>query len=109
MALDAHAAALSTEGAVGSGRLSFASARGGYREKSVFFDRGAQRAGTFVLETIDAAIDRGVLPALPRKGACEGCAFRGACGPDEERRSRVKTDRKDEHVRGELDALRARP
>jgi ATP-dependent helicase/nuclease subunit B len=108
MALDAHAAALGTEGAVGSGRLSFASARGGYREKSVFFDRGAQRAGMFALETIDAAIDRGVLPALPRKGACDRCAFRGACGPDEERRSRVKNDRKDEIVRGELDALRGR-
>lgn len=106
MALEAHGAALGTPGRVDGARLLYASARGGFRERWVRHDEGSRRAGRQVLEAIDAAIDRGVLPALPREGACTGCAFRGLCGPAEERRARGKTERADAHVRDELARVR---
>ncbi len=107
MALEAHAKELATPGPVGSARLLYASARGGFRERSVALDTTARRAGMAVLEAVDAALERGVLPALPREGACARCTFRGLCGPDEERRARGKDDRRDGHVHGELGGLRA--
>lgn len=106
MALEAHGAALATTGRVEGARLLYASARGGFRERWVRLDDASRRSGRQVLEAIDAAIDRGVLPALPREGACAGCGFRGLCGPAEERRARGKTDRADAHVRDELSRVR---
>jgi CRISPR/Cas system-associated exonuclease Cas4 (RecB family) len=39
-----------------------------------------------VIETIDAAIASGFLPAAPAKDACSFCDYRGVCGPREEER-----------------------
>lgn len=68
------------------GRLFYATLRGGY--ESIRFrldDRGRAEIGQ-VLATIDNALNRGVLLAAPRQGACERCDYITVCGPYEEER-----------------------
>jgi CRISPR/Cas system-associated exonuclease Cas4 (RecB family) len=72
---------------VSEARLSFSTTRGGFTERVVPMSDFARLYGTQVLETIDDAIERGILPPAPRKGACEMCDFRAVCGPLEETRA----------------------
>ncbi len=109
LALEAHAAALATPGRVLQARLLFASTRGGFQERVVALDDRSRRAGMEVLDTIDAAIDRGVLPALPHEKACARCSFRALCGPEEDRRTRAKHDKRDAETHRDLARLRGMP
>jgi len=87
------------------GRLSFCTAAGGYRVRSVPLNAQTRRAGLEALEVIDRAIDTGFLPPAPREGACAWCSFRSVCGPAEaERVARKPQDR----LR-DLHELRSRP
>jgi RecB family exonuclease len=72
------------------GRLSFCTARGGYDVHVVPIDPLARLEAGTVFETIDDAIAHGELPPAPREEACRYCDFRPVCGPNEERRVRVK-------------------
>jgi RecB family exonuclease len=79
---------------VEGGQLFFATLRGGYGSVVIRLDdRGRAEAGQ-VLATIDNALNRGVLLAAPREGACETCDYRVVCGPyEEERVGRKPPDR----------------
>ncbi|WP_136921575.1 PD-(D/E)XK nuclease family protein [Polyangium aurulentum] len=77
---------------VADARLLFCTARGGQAEHVVPLDDRARRHALSVVTLVDEAIDRGFFPPAPRDGACDGCAYRVACGPHEERRA----GRKDE-------------
>jgi ATP-dependent helicase/nuclease subunit B len=71
---------------VEGGRLFYATLRGGYRPIPMALnERGRAEIG-LVLATIDNALNRGVLLAAPRKGACEKCDYILVCGPYEEER-----------------------
>jgi hypothetical protein len=47
--------------------------------------------GIEVLETIDRALESGMLPPAPAEKACTFCDFLPVCGPDQERRARRKS------------------
>jgi CRISPR/Cas system-associated exonuclease Cas4 (RecB family) len=74
-------------------RLFFCTSRGGFAERVVPLDERARRAGVYVLEVVERAVEQGFLPPLPRRDACAGCAFRVVCGPHEEERSARKSPR----------------
>lgn len=90
---------------VEEGRLSFATARGGFSERAVPIDDRARYYGNQVLEIIDRALETGLLVPAPREGACKWCDFRTVCGPFEEQR----TARKDRSVLEDLRELRLLP
>lgn len=78
---------------VEASRLSYCTHIGGYEE--INFDLTTQSRAFFqhALKLIDGEIDRGFLPAAPRRGACGMCDYGPVCGPDEERRTaRKKTE-----------------
>ena len=77
---------------VTSGRLYFATRKGGYRELVVPLDEDARDAVVVVLDAVDSGLDAGFLPATPRADACRWCDFRIICGPHEERRQEHKYD-----------------
>ncbi len=75
---------------VTSGRLFYCTQRGGYKEYTVAAKPIARHHLEEVIETIDAAIASGFLPAAPAKDACLFCDYRGVCGPREEERLKRK-------------------
>jgi ATP-dependent helicase/nuclease subunit B len=90
---------------VASGRLYYCTATGDFAERSIALDGDSRESARAVLEVIDQAIVKGFLPAMPLKGACDGCDYRNVCGPHEEIRvSRKRSDRL-----ADLTALRALP
>jgi RecB family exonuclease len=90
---------------VSEARLSFCTAAGGYRIRSVALTGSARGAGVEALEVIDRAIELGFLAAAPRDGACAWCAFRSVCGPHEQQR----IERKPQDRLRDLHELRSRP
>ncbi len=81
---------------VESGRLLFATQRGGYQAFDCKLDERGTRELQVVLVNIDRMIEDGFLPAAPQKKACEYCDYPSVCGPREnlriERKSRDELD-----------------
>ncbi len=69
-----------------SGRLFYATERGGYSEIDIPLDDRAREYTRRALATIDAAVGEGFLPAAPAAEACDLCDYRAVCGPYEETR-----------------------
>lgn len=67
--------------AVASGRLYFCTERGGYREFEQELTEVVRRQGLDALRAIDEALCEGLLPTVPREGACATCDYRRVCGP----------------------------
>jgi ATP-dependent helicase/nuclease subunit B len=84
---------------VDSGRLSYCTSAGEFKEVIVPLDADARAAATQVAAAIDHGLTSGFLPAAPGKDACRYCDYRPICGPWEEERFRKKTQR------GELSLL----
>jgi CRISPR/Cas system-associated exonuclease Cas4 (RecB family) len=85
---------------VESGRLFYATQRGGYQHVLIQANPRGRQFLAKLLSDIDASIGAGFLPPVPEKDACGICDYRVVCGPYEERRMSAK-DRRDER----LDAL----
>jgi ATP-dependent helicase/DNAse subunit B len=89
--------ALATEqlhsGKVSSGRLLYATQRGGYLTIEIPLDQKARLFLGKLLDNIDSMIQNGFLPPVPAKDACPQCEYRLVCGPYEERRF----EKKDKH------------
>ncbi len=90
---------------VGSGRLYYCTAAGGYEERIVDIDDNARVSLEAVMATIHGALKDAFLPAAPEAGDCDWCDYRRICGPYEERRTALKSKKRIEA----LLALRARP
>jgi ATP-dependent helicase/nuclease subunit B len=75
---------------VESGLLFYATQRGNYRRVEIPLTPQARARAAQVLQTIDAAVTEGFLPAAPRAEACAYCDYQAVCGPYEERRVRFK-------------------
>jgi CRISPR/Cas system-associated exonuclease Cas4 (RecB family) len=71
---------------VGESRLFFCTSAGGFKQRPVLLDSAARRLAVEVLETIDRAVERGMLAPAPAEGACAWCEFRPVCGPAGEER-----------------------
>jgi CRISPR/Cas system-associated exonuclease Cas4 (RecB family) len=91
--------------AVHEARLSFCTAAGGFRVRTVALSAQARRAGLEALEVVDRAIELGFLAPAPREGACTWCNFRPVCGASEEQR----LQRKPQDRLRDLHELRSRP
>ena len=78
---------------VESGRLSYCTQRGGYREMVVRLNDQSRHHIERILEIIEDAVATGFLPAAPSREACPRCDYRSVCGPYEYERSRRKTAR----------------
>ena len=83
---------------VESGRLLFATQRGGYQAYECKVDERGLRELQVVLVSIDRMIESGFLPAAPQQKACEYCDYQTTCGP----REGIRIARKS---RDELDLL----
>jgi CRISPR/Cas system-associated exonuclease Cas4 (RecB family) len=86
-------------------RLSFCTAAGGYRVRTVPLSSRSRDAGLEALTIIDRSIELGFLAPAPRDGACAWCSYAAVCGPNEEQRVARKPD---EPLR-DLHELRSRP
>jgi CRISPR/Cas system-associated exonuclease Cas4 (RecB family) len=82
---------------VESGRLVYATQRGGYTTVQIALDERARGFLAKLLGNIDGMIVNGFLPPVPDKDACGICDYRVVCGPYEERRLEKK-DRHDERL-----------
>jgi ATP-dependent helicase/nuclease subunit B len=77
--------------AVSSGRLSYATIAQNYAVIDIPLNDWTRRRAQQALETIDAALRDGFLPAAPREHACRHCDYLPVCGPYEEERVAVKS------------------
>jgi ATP-dependent helicase/nuclease subunit B len=77
--------------AVAFGRLHYATIAQNYAVIDVAINQWSRRRAMQVLETIDAALQDGFLPAAPRVDACKHCDYLAVCGPYEEERVAVKS------------------
>jgi ATP-dependent helicase/nuclease subunit B len=75
---------------VESGRLYYCTADGNYEERVVMLDDFARGYAGIMVDTVGKALDEGFLPAAPAHDACVWCDYLAVCGPNEERRVRVK-------------------
>jgi ATP-dependent helicase/nuclease subunit B len=80
---------------VEGGRLSYSTSAGEFKEVLVALDRRARASAAEVAAALGEALDRGFLPAAPKKDECRFCDYRPVCGPWEEERTRLKQDRGD--------------
>jgi RecB family exonuclease len=94
-----------SEEPVASGRLYYATRRGGYVAREIDLSSHARSHIETVLRTIDGAIADGFLPAAPVKEACRNCDYRLVCGPYEETRA----GRKDKSRLSGLEHIRSVP
>ena len=85
---------------VESGRLFYATQRGGYQQIGVTVNASARRFLSKLLSNIDDATASGFLPPVPEKDACGICDYRVVCGPYEERRAAQAKNRQDERLDG---------
>jgi hypothetical protein len=83
---------------VESGRLFFATQRGGYRQMGIPISDHARLCLARLLQNIDASISSGFLPPVPDKEACSFCDYRLICGPYEEQRTGRFKNRSDERL-----------
>ncbi len=93
------------EQTVDGGRLYYCTADGGFEQRAVVLDERTRAAAGRALAVIDAAIERGFLPAAPDEDACEHCDYRVVCGPYEE----LRVKRKDHDSLHTLHQLREEP
>jgi ATP-dependent helicase/DNAse subunit B len=82
---------------VDSGRLLYATQKGGFTTIEIRLDDRARGFLGKLLGGIDSRIADGFLPPVPDKDACGYCDYRIVCGPYEERRALMK-DRQDERL-----------
>jgi CRISPR/Cas system-associated exonuclease Cas4 (RecB family) len=80
---------------VKSGVLFYCTQRGNYKSVEISLTAESRKWIRQVIRTIDDAIQRGVLPAAPRAGACRICDYESVCGPREEARLKRKESRLD--------------
>jgi ATP-dependent helicase/nuclease subunit B len=85
---------------VESGRLFYATQRGGYQQIVIQITPSARRFLAKLLQDVDEAIATGFLPPVPEKDACRTCDYRTVCGPYEEQRAGRYKDRRDERLDG---------
>ena len=85
---------------VESGRLFYATERGGYQQIVIQINPSAHRFLAKLLQNVDEAIASGFLPPVPEKDACRICDYRTVCGPYEEQRTTHRKDRRDERLDG---------
>jgi CRISPR/Cas system-associated exonuclease Cas4 (RecB family) len=85
---------------VESGRLFYATQRGGYQQIGITVNASARRFLEKLLSNIDDAIAQGFLPPVPEKDACGICDYRAVCGPYEEHRASRAKNRQDERLDG---------
>jgi CRISPR/Cas system-associated exonuclease Cas4 (RecB family) len=71
---------------VESGRLFYATQRGGYSQMQVNVTPQSRLALQRLLADIDGSITGGFLAPYPDKDACKICDYRVGCGPYEEQR-----------------------
>lgn len=90
---------------VESGRLYYCTSDGNYEERVVILDDFARGYAGIMVETVGRSLEEGFLPAAPAHDACVWCDFLAVCGPNEERRVRVKPQQR----LVELKALRELP
>jgi ATP-dependent helicase/nuclease subunit B len=87
--------ALATEQFLGApvscGRLSYATIAQNYAVIDVPMNEWVRQRARKALETIDAALRDGFLPAAPKEKACEHCDYLPVCGPYEEERVAIKS------------------
>jgi ATP-dependent helicase/nuclease subunit B len=77
-------------GPVDSGRLYYCTSDGNYDERVVMLDQYARGYAGIMVETVGSGLEQGFLPAAPGRDACVWCDYLAVCGPNEERRVRVK-------------------
>src|SRR5579871_317435 len=85
---------------VESGRLFYATQRGGYQHIVIPANPRARAFLAKLLQNIDESIATGFLPPNPEKDACRICDYRTVCGPYEELRAAKRKDRRDERLEG---------
>lgn len=85
---------------VESGRLFYATQRGGYQQIGITVNASARRFMEKLLSNIDDAIASGFLPPVPEKDACGFCDYRAVCGPYEEQRASRTKNLQDERLDG---------
>ncbi len=76
---------------VDQGRLSYATIAQNYANLDVLINDWTRQRALAVLRIIDEAMDRGFLPAAPRKDGCKHCEYIPVCGPYEEERVALKS------------------
>lgn len=86
----AYAAAGLLDAEVGEGRLWYSTRRGRYSSLKVPTGEYQRHSLATVTATADSAVEKGLLPAAPREGACSFCDYRPVCGPHEELRIDIK-------------------
>lgn len=81
-------------GRVTDSRLWYCTTDGSFSQREVpveaTHDASARARATGVLQAIDAAVEVGFLPAVPRKDACTWCDFAPVCGPGAQTRTQRK-------------------
>jgi CRISPR/Cas system-associated exonuclease Cas4 (RecB family) len=75
---------------VESGCLYYCTADGDYSFVEVALDEFARGYAGIMVETVGRALEEGFLPAAPADDACVWCDYLAVCGPNEERRVRMK-------------------
>jgi CRISPR/Cas system-associated exonuclease Cas4 (RecB family) len=93
---------------VESGRLFYATQRGGYQHMRIQINDKARQFLAKLLQNIDASICSGFLPPVPAEQACKYCDYRLVCGPYEERRIAQYKNRREERLEA-LTEIRAMP
>jgi ATP-dependent helicase/nuclease subunit B len=85
---------------VESGRLFYATQRGGYQQIGITVSARSRAFVAKLLQDVDAAIEGGFLPPVPEKDACGMCDYQAVCGPYEEQRAGRTKNRQDERLDG---------
>ena len=83
-----------------SGRLFYATQRGGYVQIGIAVSPRSRAFLAKLLANVDAAIESGFLPPVPEKDACAICDYRPVCGSYEEQRTGRVKNRHDERLDG---------
>lgn len=83
---------------VATGRLFYATQRGGYDVVTIQIHEKSRQILARLLANIDASIANGFLPPAPQKDTCERCDYRPVCGPYEEQRFEQEKNRRDERL-----------
>jgi ATP-dependent helicase/nuclease subunit B len=87
-------------GTVESGRLFYATQRGGYQQIGIVVTPRSRAFIAKLLANIDESIESGFLPPVPEKDACGICDYRPVCGPYEEQRAGRTKNRQDAKLDG---------
>lgn len=88
--------ALTPGAAVDGGRLFYCTTREDFAMRAIPLDGRARAGAQLVADAVGGALERGFLPAIPRRGerrgswACDHCDYLAVCGPDEGPRVRGK-------------------